>query len=130
MSPTALFIYVCLFGLLGVAARYSFNFWKREAHGVIVSTMIVNLVGSLIIGLMWELWQRKKIPHEWYIITCAGFLGGLTTFSGYALNLAQLTGYESTNGFQIASFLLYAFIAPFAGTVAVVLGITLGRLLD
>ena len=46
---------------------------------------MVNLAGSLIIGLIWGLWESNNIPTGVRTFIFIGILGGFTTFSSYAL---------------------------------------------
>ena len=48
-------------------------------------TLIVNLAGSLLIGLAVGFLDRGLIPPRARPLLVAGFLGGLTTFSTYAM---------------------------------------------
>jgi CrcB protein len=129
MRPLYVYFLVAIAGALGVIVRYAFNFWHVELYGIIVSTLLVNGIGSYVIGLCWELWQQKRLSQETYIIVAGGFVGGLTTFSGYALNLALLTAFAKSDGKphnrqnEIVSLVIYALLMPWLGMGLVTLGI-------
>lgn len=54
-----------------------------------LGTLLVNLVGSFLIGFVYSSEVRVLTPSlKIFIIT--GVLGGLTTFSGFALDFVQL----------------------------------------
>jgi CrcB protein len=85
MSFPAL-IAVALGGAAGTVARYAVQAAFR-LHPT--GTLAINLAGSLLIGLC-AAWTERGAPwlRPWIM---AGFLGGLTTFSGFSLeNLRML----------------------------------------
>jgi CrcB protein len=122
MNIPTLYIFVAISGLAGVLTRYSINFWTTSWHGVILSIFTVNAIGSYIIGLLWKLWQIDKISQDTYIILSAGFLGGITTFSGYSLNLSLMAYAATGNVDQICAVISYAVLMPLVGLGLVVLG--------
>ena len=81
-------------------------------------TFAVNLIGSLIIGLVfgWIL-QKSKLSNDTLLLIVAGFCGGFTTFSAFAL--------ESLNFLKIGNtslFLTYVFTSIIAGLFCVWFG--------
>ena len=81
-------------------------------------TFTVNLIGSLIIGLVfgWIL-QKSKLSNETLLLIVAGFCGGFTTFSAFAL--------ESLNFLKIgytSLFLTYVVTSIIAGLLCVWFG--------
>lgn len=54
------------------------------------ATLVVNLVGSLLIGIFFALAQRQNWSPEFKAFAIAGFLGGLTTFSSFSLDTLKL----------------------------------------
>lgn len=63
-------------------------------------TFAVNIIGSLIIGLVfgWIL-QKSKLSNDTLLLIVAGFCGGFTTFSAFAL--------ESLNFLKIGNTVLF-----------------------
>ncbi len=53
-------------------------------------TMVVNLSGSLFIGLLWGLLQDVHLSPEFRLFIFTGLLGGFTTFSSFTRETAQL----------------------------------------
>jgi CrcB protein len=56
-----------------------------------LGTLLVNLVGALIIGLVIAVFSR--LPHlepAWKLLLTTGFCGGLTTFSTFSLEVVYM----------------------------------------
>ncbi|TGK02701.1 fluoride efflux transporter CrcB [Leptospira langatensis] len=88
-------VYVGLGGFLGSVARYLIHLWlPRESGSFPISTLLVNVLGSLAIGLLYGFGQNK-IEDELRLFATVGFCGGFTTFSSFALE--NLKALESAN---------------------------------
>jgi CrcB protein len=49
-----------------------------------LGTMVINITGSFLIGLLMTLLTERFQPHEnWRLALVVGFLGGYTTFSSF-----------------------------------------------
>jgi CrcB protein len=83
---------------LGVLCRYGIDVAVLAGIGPSSfpwSTFGINLVGSLLAGLLFGLGPvRQLIPPEFQVGLMVGFLGGFTTFSAYALQTARLLSSE------------------------------------
>ncbi|MBF0302951.1 MAG: fluoride efflux transporter CrcB [Desulfamplus sp.] len=82
------FLLVLIGGGLGSTCRYGVALLAVKLFGTRFpyGTMIVNLGGCFLIGVCFELAERASwfgIPARLFFMT--GFLGGLTTFSTFAL---------------------------------------------
>ncbi|NMM29304.1 MAG: fluoride efflux transporter CrcB [Glaciimonas sp.] len=54
-----------------------------------LGTLLANLIGGLLVGIASEvLVSRSAIPPEWRLAIITGFLGGLTTFSTFSLEVS------------------------------------------
>ena len=47
-------------------------------------TLSVNLVGCLVIGLVYALSERTSMTPEWRLFLATGICGGFTTFSAFS----------------------------------------------
>jgi CrcB protein len=80
-------------GFLGTNARFVVGGWvaERVGPGFPAGTLVVNVTGSLIIGLLLVLLtERLAAPPAWRLLLVVGFLGGYTTFSSYTFEALAL----------------------------------------
>ncbi|MCD4683329.1 MAG: fluoride efflux transporter CrcB [Bacteroidales bacterium] len=79
-------------GAIGTLARYGLSgLTHKYFEGTFpLGTLMVNLLGSLIIGLIWGLWESNNIPTGVRTFIFIGILGGFTTFSSYALETINM----------------------------------------
>ena len=78
---------VAVGGALGSLARHALNH-LIPAGRFPVATVIVNLLGCLIIGLLAGMIAAKRLslPMYWREFVFVGLLGGFTTFSTFGLD--------------------------------------------
>jgi len=90
------FIYICLGGAIGTGLRYLSGTLAIRWLGVDFpyGTLIVNVVGSFLIGLIQQVGVTSPlIPETTRLFLTVGIMGGLTTYSSFSyetLRLAQL----------------------------------------
>ncbi len=79
-------------GAIGTLARYGLSgLTHKYFDGAFpLGTLIVNLTGSFLIGLIWGLWETNNIPSGMRTFIFIGILGGFTTFSTYALETLNM----------------------------------------
>ena len=88
-------------GAVGALVRHGSNeFCKRWAmttfgRFVPVSTLLVNVIGSLLIGVLMALVRRGQLSEEWRLLLVTGILGALTTFSAFSFETVMLAREES-----------------------------------
>ena len=109
---------------IGGIARYLVSLaMKGISKGFPLATLLVNLLGCLIIGLLWGfLSHNASESTSWGLFLTVGLCGGFTTFSTFskeALTMLQ-TG-------QIWGFASYIAISILAGIALVALGYYIGR---
>ena len=77
-------------GGLGSGLRYAFSVYLNRP-GFPWGTLTVNVAGALLIGLVGAfVLEARVISRETALIVTTGFLGGLTTFSSFALEGGQM----------------------------------------
>lgn len=69
--------------LSGVAHRYYIGIFP-------LGTLLVNIIGSFIIGLIWGFWEQATFSVNMRTFIFIGILGGFTTFSSYSLETMNL----------------------------------------
>lgn len=113
-------------GVVGSLGRYGVGLTLPHAAGTFPwSTVVVNVTGSMAMGLLvvWVLSMRE--PHPWLRpFLGVGVLGGWTTFSTYALDIHALA--TAGRGPAAMAYLVASLVV---GLVAVGLGISVGELL-
>ena len=86
-------VFVGLGGFIGASTRYLISLYasKLFTSKIPIGTLTVNILGSLIIGIVMELTLKTSLisPHMKLFLT-TGFLGGLTTFSTFSYETMEL----------------------------------------
>jgi fluoride exporter len=96
---------------LGGMLRHAVNVGaaRLTAAGLPLGTVVVNVSGSFVIGLLAGYFALRADPGQnWRLFLTTGLLGGFTTFSAFSIDVALL--YERGD---LSGALLYA-----GGTVA------------
>lgn len=117
------FLAVCIAGGVGAALRYVFDGTIRHHRRSSFpwATMIINLTGSLALGLVTGLAVALALPHHWQLILGTGLLGGYTTFSTASVETVRLL--EEGRGWSAA---LNGLGMLLAGVAAATLGFVAG----
>jgi CrcB protein len=53
-------------------------------------TLIVNIIGCFLIGMVFGLTDRGTLTPEWRLFLATGLIGGFTTFSAFSLETVGL----------------------------------------
>lgn len=86
-------ILIGLAGFAGTLLRYGLSGWiaRRFGETFPLGTLIVNLVGCFLAGLLFYLmFDRYLINQTVRIVLIIGLLGGFTTFSSFGLQTFTL----------------------------------------
>ncbi len=113
------FIYVALGGALGSCARYALvQSAMRLALSWPLGTLLVNIIGSLLMGLLAGAMSRGVIAQQpYWPLLATGVLGGFTTFSAFSLDMLQLVEKQGA-----MTALGYVLLSVGGGLICVYLG--------
>lgn len=111
---------VAIGGAVGAVARYKTIGWVAQAAGPGFpwGTAAVNVVGCFLMGVLAEVGaQRQVLTPELRALLAVGVLGGFTTFSSFALDVATLwnRGDLLPAGAYIAASTALSILALFVG---------------
>ena len=86
------FLLVGAGGAAGSMARYGVSYMvsKFVSNPFPFATFAINVIGSLLIGLLFGLFGRHQMQEGGYLLLASGFCGGFTTFSTFALENVNL----------------------------------------
>lgn len=104
-------ILVGIGGLMGSIARYAAASFltKLIPSAFPFGTFAVNILGCLIVGVIFGLSEKFDWLPEWRLFLATGFCGGFTTFSSFAYEnivLLQDKDYLTFASYSILSFVL------------------------
>ena len=120
------FLLVGAGGALGAMGRYGVGVLvgRMGFTGFPYATMIVNILGSLLMGLLVGILARTTPEHqaELRLFIAVGALGGFTTFSSFSLDAITLM----ERG-QLGAALFYIVTSVIFGVIALYLGLVVMR---
>ena len=118
----SIYIAIAVDGSLGAVSRYwvSSTTYQWLGQDFPYGTLMVNVVGSLIIGYLLVLLPdtEEAVPFL-RLLLITGVLGGFTTYSAFSIETLQLIqdGHLTKAGLNIILTLAFCFIAVWAGFV-------------
>ena len=90
------FSVLAVFGRAGSGAllRWWLGSWLNPVFPTIpLGTLAANLIGGLLVGVASAFFTHNTaLPPEWRLLIITGFMGGLTTFSTFSLEVVTLIG--------------------------------------
>lgn len=118
-------IAVAIGGMIGSLARYAIQILLQNWIGKSfpLGTLVANVIGCFLIGLGWSFAEKHGwFQGPWELAWRVGFLGGLTTFSSFGLDVVKQA---QTGQWGIAITLISLHLL--LGLGAVVLGMNVWR---
>ena len=110
-------------GAIGSVVRYVIGVvLHRAGNGFPVSTLLINVVGSFLIGLFARLFEAPDHNQLLRVALTVGLCGGFTTFSSFSAETLALAGEG-----RVAAAAGYVALSLAAGLGAAALGLAAGR---
>ncbi|MFD1712276.1 fluoride efflux transporter CrcB [Ottowia sp. GY511] len=83
---------ICLGACAGALLRWHLGLWLNHAGALMPwGTLAANLIGGYLIGLfIGVLQQHPGIDPTWRLLLVTGFLGALTTFSSFSMEVVDM----------------------------------------
>ncbi len=109
---------------LGGAARYLISLAMKGLNkGFPWATLVVNLVGCFLIGLLWGVFSKNGTEgSNWALFLTVGLCGGFTTFSTFSKEALVML-----QGGNVWGFAGYVAVSLVAGIALVAFGYFLVR---
>lgn len=107
-------------GFLGSISRYGLNHLLDKRWEILFpyGTFTVNMLGCLLLGVIYGLMQRGNVlSEEWRLFLAIGFCGSFTTYSTFAYE-----NFLMLRDSALISMLIYTGLSIFIGIVVVYLG--------
>ena len=122
MSSAAVLVLVAAGGL-GAVCRFVLDGAVRSRSGPAypLGTAVINISGSLILGLLTGLTIAHLLPDTVRLVVGTGFLGGYTTFSTASFETVRLVQER-----RVPAALLYGLGTLLATTTVAGLGLLIG----
>jgi CrcB protein len=114
---TKLFLMIGTGGFIGSVCRY---FLSQPLQGKLINgfptgTLVVNIIGCFVIGIVFGLFEKGSINNDWRLFLATGICGGFTTFSAFSIEtVALLRGGHTGYAFlYIGSSVILGLLATF-----------------
>ena len=92
-NPLINYLAIAVGGAMGACLRFALSEWMLHLFGRAFpfGTLLVNILGSFVIGLLYGLLITEQIsPNPWRIFIGIGVLGAFTTFSTFSMDTVLL----------------------------------------
>ena len=122
------YAFIAVFGGAGVGAwlRWSLGQWLNPVFPTLpLGTVAANLLGGLLVGVASSYFSNHStLAPEWRLLVITGFMGGLTTFSTFSVEVVTLI-----ERLQYGWALATAFVHLLGSLALTAIGIVLGNAL-
>ena len=83
---------ICLGACAGALLRWRLGLWLSTPGALLPwGTLTANLVGGYLVGVAVALFQAlPQLDPTWRLLLITGFLGALTTFSSFSLEVVSM----------------------------------------
>jgi CrcB protein len=110
------YLAVAIGGAIGATLRFAVSEWV----GTPQATLIVNAVGSLLLGICMAALANEMISKEMTLLLGTGILGAFTTMSTFSLETVEMWGDDRTRavGYVLITMILCPLLA-YAGWKAI-----------
>jgi CrcB protein len=119
------FLIIGLGGAVGSMLRYAVQkfFQAQSAAPFPMGTLLVNIAGCFLIGILWAIVSRTlAFNEEIKLLLMTGFCGGFTTFSAFTLEGIGLLKENKTT-----LFFIYLTASVVGGLLATLIGIRIAK---
>ena len=117
------FLLIFVGGGIGSALRYYVSLLiKYESSVFPYSTLVVNIIGSFIIGILFSLISKGSLHQNFNLLFAVGFCGGFTTFSTFSKESILMLLQHQWN-----TFFIYAFLSFVGCLIATYIGYLLAK---
>ena len=93
-----------------------------KSSGFPLGTLTVNIIGSLLIGIVYGYAAKGLLPDEWKLFLAVGILGGFTTFSSFSYETVNMIRNQ-----QMMYALIYVTLSVLAGIAATGIGLWMSK---
>jgi len=116
-----LVLMIALGGAAGAVARYGLSGWVQTALNTTfpMGTLVVNLLGSFLLGLSFPLFESLAWSAETRTMVTMGFLGAFTTYSTFSYEAVVLLegGEWARGGLYMGGSLLLGLASVVGGMI-------------
>ena len=119
-------VFLAIAGALGALSRYGLSglIQRLSGAGFPYGTLVVNVLGSLVIGFVMQIGLNTDIiPRTLRVTITVGFLGAFTTFSTFSY---ETVGYLQDGAWLLASVNIISNLG--LCLISTIIGMALGRI--
>jgi fluoride exporter len=108
---------------IGGVSRYWLSglIQAKTAGGFPSGTLTVNILGCLLIGIVYGFADKGQLSTDWRLFLATGILGGFTTFSAFSYETFDLmrNGHSISALSYVAASIFVGFLATFIGFITI-----------